>query len=123
MKKKRFISDKEADFITDKMVAAFGPVFADILGQFGGLVRHKDVIRFMPLAARCKEARDRKSFSAKEVASLLKVPKYRINYIEDSRVTEITPDILEKYIDLLGIRRWFNEWVKNNADVHKRIHK
>lgn len=118
-KSKRFISKKEADLVLDKVAAAFGPVVADFINRNGDC--RTDMIRFMPVAHRCKEARERKALSIQEVASLLKVPQYRIKAIEGSRMTEVNPDTLEKYIDLLGIRRWFNEWAKSNADVHQRI--
>ncbi len=118
-KNKRFISKKEADLVLDKVAAAFGPVLADFINRDGE--RRTDMIRFMSVAHRCKEARERKALSVQEVASLLKVPQYRIKAIEDSRMTEVNPDTLEKYIDLLGILRWFNEWAKSNADVHQRI--
>lgn len=121
MKKKQFFSDRVAGLITEGIMALLGPGFAESINRFGGLERQKDLIRFMPVAERCKEAREGKSLSVKETASLLKVPQYCIKAIEDSRVTEIKPDVLEKNVDFLGLRKWFNQWIKNNRDVYHRL--
>ena len=121
MKRKKFLNDQEAGFVAEKIIDAFGAGFADLVNQFGGIERQKDLIRFMPVAERCKEAREGKSLSIKETASLLKIPQYRIKTIECGRVTEIESDVLEKYIDFLGLRRWFNQWIRRKTDVHERI--
>ena len=73
-----------------------GPAFADFVNRPGGLEGYKDLIRFMPVANRCKEAREGKPLSIKEAALLLKVPQYRLNAIEGSRVTNIESEMLEK---------------------------
>jgi hypothetical protein len=123
MKKKQFFNDREADLIATGITALLGPGFAETVNRFGGIQRQKDLIRFMPVAERCKEARKEKSLSIKETASLLNVPQYRIKAIEDSRVTEIKHDVLQKNIDFLGLQKWFKRWLKNNADVYQRIQK
>ena len=53
----------------------------------------------------------------------MKIPQYRFNAIEKSDVKHIQPAILESYIDFLGIREWFNSWMRENADVYDRLKK
>ena len=121
--KKKFFDDRQAGFLAEGITAMLGPDFADLADQFGGIEWQKDLIRFMPVAERCKEARGKRYLSIKESASLLKVPQYRIKDIEGSRIRDIKLNILESYTDLLGIRRWFKKWIKSSADVYQRIQK
>lgn len=71
----------------------------------------------------CLSQREKKGFTLKQIALSLKVPQYRLKYIESSSVKNISVDILEHYIDHLGLRKWFDEWKKCNLDVYERLSK
>ena len=47
----------------------------------------------------------------------------KLKDIEKSGVKTITVDILERYINFLGLNEWFNSWKKNNTDVYERLSK
>jgi hypothetical protein len=114
------IDKQQADLIFDRIKKGLGPVIAALFDQYG--LDGQRLIRFMPVAARCREAREDKGLSIKQAAAKLKVPQYRLKAIEDQgSAAGIQPDILERYIDFLDLREWFTRWVKKNQDVYDRM--
>ena len=67
--------------------------------------------------------REEKGISLKEASSNLKIPLYKLKYIETTGILDIELDILEKYIKYLGIEKEFNEWQKQNQDIYKEMGK
>ncbi len=57
----------------------------------------------------------------KEIATILKVPQYCLKTIEDGRHASVRQDILDQYVDFLGFREWFNQWIEQNRDVYDRL--
>ena len=98
--------------------AAFGFKISGMVGR----QRSKDTIRFRPVEVACKEAREKMGLTVKQAAEQMKVPQYRLQAVEENR-SEIRVDILERYIEFLGLREWFSTWVANNLDVYQRIEK
>lgn|SRR3989338_7694945 len=117
---KRFISDKEASQLVSLMNAAFG--FKHITSLIGRQ-RSKDSIRFRPVEVSCREARERMGLTIKQAARQMKVQQYRLHGAEGDISGEINLEVLERYIDFLGLREWFDMWVASNPDVYKRIEK
>ena len=115
---RRFISDKEAAHLVKLINAAFGFKISGMVG----IQRSKDMMRFRPVEVACKEAREKMGLTVKQVADQMKVQQYRLTAVEENRA-EIRVDILERYIDLLGLRDWFSGWVASNQDVYQRIEK
>lgn len=120
LKEKKFIDAKMAGYITDKIVEVM-PNLKDVLDKYD--IRPKDMIRFQVVSGMCLSQREKKDLTLKQIALSLKVPQYRLKYIENSSVKNISAGILENYIDHLDLRRWFDEWKKCNLDVYKRLSK
>lgn len=118
LKGKGFIDSDTAGYISDKLVA-FMPSLKDMLDKYN--VRPKDIIRFQPVADMCRKEREKKGFDFKRIAIDIGVQKYRLKDIENSMVSNIVVDILEKYIDYIGVRKWFDSWKKHNPDVYERL--
>jgi hypothetical protein len=78
-------------------------------------------IRMMAMCAKCKETRQKRNLSIKEVAAELRVPQYRIKAIEKPSMTELRPESLRAYVELLGLKRWSRRWVAANVAVAKRL--
>jgi hypothetical protein len=57
----------------------------------------------------------------KQAAEKIKVQQFRIKGIEGDYGGVVTREALDKYINLLGIRNWFDTWVKVNRDVYERL--
>jgi len=117
-KKKKFIDAEMAGYITDKIVKAM-PNLKEVLGKYG--INPKDMIRFQMVSEMCRNEREKKGLPFKQISLNLKVPQYRLKDVESSSVKNIVADILEKYIDYLGLRKWFNSWKKHNMDVYDRL--
>jgi len=119
-KKKKFIDAEMAGYITDKIVGAM-PNLKEVLGKYD--INPKDMIRFQMVSGMCRSEREKKGFTFKQISLNLKVPQYRLKDVESSSVTNIDADILEDYINYLGLRKWFNSWKKHNMDVYNRLSK
>ena len=118
LKKKKFIDAETAGYIADKIVEVM-PNLKEALGKYD--INPKHMIRFQVVSEMCRNEREKKELTFKQIALSLKVPQYRLKYIESSSVTNISADILENYIDYLGLRKWFNSWKKHNLDVYNRL--
>lgn len=117
-KKKKFIDAKMAEYITDKIVEVM-PNLEEVFDKYD--IRPKDMIRFHSVSEMCRSQREKKGLNFKQIALSLEVPQYRLKYIESSSIKYISTDILEDYVDHLGLRGWFNSWKKHNPDVYNRL--
>lgn len=81
-KKKKFIDDKMAGLIADKIVEVFGPNFAQVVGN----INMKDMIRFRLVSEMCRNEREKKGLTFKQIALSLKVPQYRLKDVKGSSV-------------------------------------
>ena len=118
LKEKKFIDAKMAGYITDKIVELM-PNLKWALDKYD--ISPKDMIRFQMVSEMCRNERQRKELTFKQISLDLKIPQYRLKDVESSSVKNIVADILEKYIDYLGLRKWFNSWKKHNMYVYGRL--
>ena len=119
-KGKKFIDERMAGYIKDKIVEAL-PALKAAFDKYD--INPKDMIRFQAVSEMCQIERKKKGFAFKQIALSLKMPQYRLKDIENSRVTDINADILERYIDYLGLRECFDVWKEHNEDVYERLSK
>jgi len=119
-KEKKFIDEDMAGYITDKIIEAM-PTLKRAIDKYD--MNPKDMIRFQMVSEMCRNERERKKLTFKQISLDLKVPQYRLKDVEKSSVKTITVDILERYIDFLGLSQWFDSWKKHNADVYDRLSK
>jgi hypothetical protein len=68
------------------------------------------ILRFMPVAEKCRIARARKDLSLKDAARALRVPQYRLKDIEENRVRAVEQVVLIRYIEFLDLKQWFSRW-------------
>jgi hypothetical protein len=79
------------------------------------------ILRFMPVAERCRIARARKNLSLKDAARALRVPQYRLKDIEENRVKAVDQAALILYVELLDLKRWFSRWTDQNSSLYKSL--
>ena len=120
LNEKKFIDAEIAGYITDKIVEVM-PNLKDVLDKYD--IRPKDMIRFQVVSEMCRSQREKNGLTLKQIALSLKVPQYRLKYIESSSVKYISTDILKSYVDYLDLRKYFNLWKKHNLDVYNRLTK
>jgi hypothetical protein len=118
LKEKKFIDTEMAGYIVDKIVEVM-PNLREAVGKYG--INMKGMIRFQLVSEMCRNEREKKGLTFKQIAISLKVPQYCLKDVESSSVKNIKVDILENYIDYLDLRRWFNKWKRCNKDVYKHL--
>lgn len=118
---KEFLNDQEVSLVAERIKKALGPDFERLFNKILGPEGARDLIRFLSISRRCMKAREEKGLTVKEAASLLKVPQYCLKGIEGTRGISIHASTLDRYIDFLGLRDWFEEWKADNPDVYQRL--
>jgi hypothetical protein len=79
------------------------------------------ILRFMPVAERCRIARARKDLPLKDAARALRVPQYRLKDIEENRVGAVDRAVLDLYIELLDMKQWFSRWKAQNSSLYESL--
>lgn len=113
--RRRILADSEIEAFAQHMRKVMGPAFAVIADEHSLSI--EDTLRFQSLAFRLAEARSAKGLLLKEAAASLKVPKYRLDDIENASIRNIRPDIAMRYIEFLGLKAWFGRWKKANLKL------
>ena len=114
---KGFLTDKQAGELVDLVYSKLGLNLRGFINDQDA----RDRMRFMPVEVACKEARQKMGIEIKQVAQQIKVQQFRIKRIEGGPGGDVTREALDKYIDFLGIRAWFDTWLRVNRDVYKRL--
>ncbi|MBW2063344.1 MAG: helix-turn-helix domain-containing protein [Deltaproteobacteria bacterium] len=115
----KILSDQEVKKISAAMHYILDPRFLE-QGRKHGL-NVEEIVRFQAVSYRCKEAREKLEMSIKEVALALKVPQYKLRAIEKGSLKQIEPEVLQKLLAFLGLKRWFRRWKEANPQLAKRI--
>jgi hypothetical protein len=117
--RRRILTDDEIDAFSEHMRKAMGSSIVELSEAYG--VSIEDGLRFQAVAARIEEARTNKGLTLKKVAETMKVPQYRLGYIEKSSLRNIDGATLLRYINFLGLATWFGRWKKANTALVERI--
>jgi hypothetical protein len=114
---KGFLTDKQAGELVDLVYSKLGLNLRGFINDQDA----RDRMRLMSLEAECKKAREGMGITIKEAAQQIKVQQFCIKSIEGGPGRDVTREALDKYIDFLGIRAWFDTWIQANRDVYKRL--
>ena len=117
--RRKMLSDDEARLMAQRLKQVMGQPFVDLMDRYEIDVEAN--LRFMSVASRVQEVRQKKKLDLKEAASALKVPQHRLRDIEQGRLKRIVADILLQYVHLLGLKTWFGRWRKANPGVVDRL--
>jgi transcriptional regulator with XRE-family HTH domain len=79
------------------------------------------MIRLGLLGTRCRARRDELGWDQKEAARRMRVPRYRIDGIEDGSGRETSQKEIRVYIRILGIETWFGEWLHSNRKTFETL--
>jgi len=115
----KMIEKHGAAKIAELMVDALGPDIAKMLNKYG--VDGEETVRYMPLNAEIKHARDKKGLTIKDVSKTLKIPQYRIKAIEKGSFSQIEPHFFYAYTEFLGIESYVESWCENNTELADKI--
>ena len=118
MKANKFISDKLAGSLVKEIEKAV-PEIRDGVGRYKYLA--KDMIRFQPIAEMCRHIREDNKIRIKGASKELGISQYKLKYIEEASVHNISHNHLERYVDYLGFRAYFDSWKRCSKDVYDRL--
>ena len=96
-----------------------GPEIADMIDKSG--INPEHMVRFQYISSLCRNTRAKKNISLKHASEKLKIPQYRLREIESGDTKAILPDLLDRYLDFLGLTDAFCDWLKDNEDIYKSI--
>lgn len=123
MIKKQFprLNKEQAKLVIKKMKEELGPEITAILDKSG--INPDHLVRFQYVSSLCQNTREQNNISFRQASEKLKIPQYRLKDIERSNTETIQPDILERYVDFLGLTTAFNDWKQDNIDIYESIQK
>ena len=78
---------------------------------------YADNILFMAISEKIIAVREKRNLTIKEISKILKIPQYKIKYIEDSNLKEIKTKFVEKYLHFLNLEIDYNKWTKKHKDI------
>jgi hypothetical protein len=113
------LNSEQADNLVGLVKEMFGGQASKTLEGSGLNVNY--MVRFMYISRLCQKKREEKGLDLKTISSKLKVPQYKLKYIEESGIGNVNTDVLEKYINYLGLEKEFNEWLNQNKDVYEQL--
>lgn len=115
------LNSKQADNLVELVKEMFGEQPLKILEGSG--LNVNNMVRFMYISRLCQKKREEKGLDLKTISSKLKIPQYKLKYIEESGMGNVDINMLEKYIKYLGLEKEFTEWLNQNKDVYEQLRK
>jgi hypothetical protein len=112
------LTDADVRILSAEVGRALGPGFATVVGPWSH--RLEDVLRWSSLKARCEQARADRGVSLKDVAKVLRLPKYRLEAVESGRLNELLPEVARRYFQFLDIEAWVRRWSRANRELARR---
>ena len=113
------LNSEQAKLVIKKLRDVLGPEITDMLDKLG--INSDHLIRVQYISSLCTNAREQKNISLKQASEKLKIPQYRLREIENGSTKAILPDLIDRYLDFLGLTDAFFDWLKDNEDIHKSI--
>jgi hypothetical protein len=113
------LTRRQAGLLVKRVNKALGLEVAAMLSASGLNPNH--LIRFLPIASRCRRRRQEMGLSLKGVSQQLKIPQYRLRAIESGMLPQIALASLHAYIQFLGLAGQFARWRQGNTDVYDEI--
>jgi hypothetical protein len=124
MKKK---NQKDTKILSETEVKLAGDAIKKLLGENileyaqKASINIEDTIRFHSVASKCREQRESRNLTLKDVGLKLKVPQYKLRFIENGSLRNIDPKILYKYLIYLEINDWFQNWLESNPEYSSKF--
>ena len=117
MKKKpsgtiKILSDEEVKKVSRILKDSLGISISQKAKKYG--IDFEAMVRFHSLAEKIQERRESRHLTIKEVSKRLKVPQYKLKYIEESSLGNLSFKILEDYVKFLELDEWYKDWLNAN---------
>ncbi|HWP56708.1 MAG TPA: helix-turn-helix domain-containing protein [Candidatus Acidoferrales bacterium] len=116
---RKILTEDEVRLMTRRLRKVAGPLLRELAGRYG--IDFEGSVRFGAVAHRVREAREARGMDLKAAAKALRVPQYRLRYIEQCNLKHLRGSDLRAYIDFLGLNQWFARWRKANLKLAARL--
>ena len=116
---RRILSDEEVRFVTRRLAKAISSISGAL--SFQDRLDLQDSIRFQAVATRLRERREKRGMDLKAAAKAMSVARSRLREIEECTVKNLDASVLHRYVDFLGLGRWFTRWSKANPKLAARL--
>jgi hypothetical protein len=113
------VNSQQADLLLTLAKKQLGPDLACMIANSPINMNH--LIRFMGAASMCRMRREEKGIRFKQISSALKIPQYKLKAIEENSVMNIVPEVLNRYVDYLGLGEEFGKWLEENSEVYEGL--
>ena len=112
--------------LSDAEVEVAARAVEDLLGGLTTAARGsendvRDLLRFRSLASRCGEERESRGWSIKAAAAHVRCAQYRLRAVESSLLSELDPQVLERYVRVLELDDFFEEWARANPELGSKV--
>jgi hypothetical protein len=115
----KILSETEVKLADDAVKKLLGEDILEYAQKAG--IKIEDTIRFHSVASKCREQRKSLQLTLKDVSLKLKVPQYKLRFIENGSVRNIDPKILFQYLIYLEINDWFQNWIESNPEYSSKF--
>lgn len=112
------LKEDEVQVLVAEVCRLFGAELEERLGA--GAPRFEDHVRWRAVEARCSQARAEKGMDTRSAAAAAKIPRYRVEAVEQGWLSELRPDLAWRYFTFLGIDGWVRRWVCANSALAER---
>ncbi|MDE2059203.1 MAG: hypothetical protein KGL31_09220 [candidate division NC10 bacterium] len=112
------LKEDEVQVLVTEARRLFGAELEERLGV--GTPRFEDHVRWRAVEARCCQARAEKGMDTRSAATAAKIPRYRVEAVEQGRLSDLRPDLAWRYFTFLGIDRWVRRWARANSTLAER---
>lgn len=115
-----FLSDEQVNAIVEKMRLLLGARFPSIVGHVDGR-DVADAIRYRQLGDRLYQAREALGLTPADVATKLKVPRYRVEATEMQASNSFHVGIFWRYCEFLELRDFAIRWIAANEKTARKM--
>ena len=115
----KILSETEVKLADDAVKKLLGEDILEYAQKAG--IKIEDTIRFHSVASKCREQRKSLQLTLKDVSLKLKVPQYKLRFIEKGSIRNIDPKILFQYLNYLDLNDWFQDWLESNPEYSSKF--
>lgn len=116
---RKILSEDEVRLLARRLRKVVRPILGELSSHYGH--DFEASVRFGAVAHGLRETREARGMDLKTAAKALRVPQYRLRYIEECRLKHPRGSDLHAYIDFLGLNGWFARWRKANSKLAARL--
>jgi hypothetical protein len=117
--RRKILAEDEVRYVSRRLREVIGPLLGDLSSRYS--LDIEGSVRFGAVATRLREAREARGMDLKGAAKAVRIPQYRLRYIEECNLRHLRASELHAYIEFLDLKTWFARWRKANPKLARRL--